>query len=202
MTGHRQNVNKGHEAPAQKQQQNNPDLSISDIAALIARLEKNFSDKLERVESSFNATLEDITAEYLQTCAASLKPLQIENEKLRQDFQVYKQESDRKIKELEKSIEFVSRKYDHVISQPDFTEKVADTETRVDKIEGKNKYQKQRSRKYNLLLFGLFERIPWCESGETEDDDTWETVLRFFKDELKLKDEEIPHIIISYFYSY
>ena len=127
------------------------DVTNRDIAKLIERLENKLTLKFEEFEGKFNTRLLEIEKKFKDVDAIkdALK------------------NTNSRVTEVETSLQFMSQDNDEMKEQ---TALVTQLKNRIDKLEADRLYQEQRSRKYNLLFYGIPERLLPGNSGEKEED--------------------------------
>lgn len=175
-------------------EQNKP-VTNDDIAKLINNLEKKLEKSFEDFESKITTRLSGLE----EKC----KEIDIVSERV--------DKTEGQISEIETTVQFLTNEYDDLkVELESLGDKVKQIETdkkeqleinqmlkdKISKLEADNLYQEFCSRKYNLLFYGVPERIVKGNKGEL-DQDTEKSIRDFFVIEMKIEKSVAERILIA-----
>lgn len=137
-------------------------ISNNDLLSFMKEMDKKLTSKIDESEKRM---------------ITSINSIRDEVEQIRSDMKV-----------VEESLEFQSGRINKleglVMSDSEKTELLH----RIEFLEKQLRYQEGRSRKYNLLIYGI---------PENPNEDCEKTILKFFVENLKLQSSSVENIIIS-----
>lgn len=166
----RQNTNNHMAATSEKTPgQNNP-VTNSDLKQLIEKLDDKLSAKMEAYMTTINEKIADVD----RKC---------------DDMIV---QTNERVGEIETSLQFMSDKIDDFKNNDDIIKQLTD---RISKLEEQSLYQESRSRKYNLLFYGIPERI--SKGGPETEEKTEELLRAFIHSEMGIDKDTLSEITIA-----
>lgn len=170
-----QNKNKMADVTKSTTKENETEVHHKELKELIISLDKKLCSKITGIEKKFD--------EFKRTVAHCVDRV----EKVEKKVDDKLKEVDESIEEMKKSAQFCSEKFDEINNVQKQFQSNEDLIKRIEFLENQAKYQEARSRKYNVLIYGLAD-----DRRQTE-----MQVREFMSQDLKIEPRDIERMIIQ-----